>query len=496
MLPLVAIVGRPNVGKSSLFNRLAGRRIAIVDPTPGVTRDRLTELVELIAPPDRRGDDASATARWIDLCDTAGFGVYTADGGRFDDAGMDLSRLTPQVEDQIRHAAASASLILLVIDVQQGLTGLDRDVAKLLRTAGHTSKVILVANKCDSESWELQAAEAHAFGFGEPACVSAMNGGGVRGLGEAIWTRLDEVDRAGAGTGADGRPADAEMKIAIVGRRNAGKSSLVNALAGQERVIVSEIAGTTRDSVDVRFEMGGRSFVAIDTAGVRKQRSFADDVEYYASRRTEDSIHRADVCFLLLDATEKSSHVEKKLAALIVQCYKPVVLVINKWDLVERELKVAAYEEYLSKEFPHLEFAPIVTISAKEGHGLEDLVTMAFNLFTQASHREGTGQLNGAIKRILAERGPSSALGTRAKVFYVSQIDTRPPTIACVVNKPELFKSTYQRYLLNRLREEVAFSEVPIKLIFSARKRREEPGPGGPSEGGEFVGEVVDSTDE
>ncbi|MDA0802156.1 MAG: ribosome biogenesis GTPase Der [Planctomycetota bacterium] len=489
MLPLVAIIGRPNVGKSSLFNRLVGRRVSIVDPTPGVTRDRITEPVELHPPPERRVDDRHRS-KWVELCDTAGFGVYTAEGGRFDDAGMDLAKLTPHVEEQIRHAAAIAAQILFVVDVQQGITGPDREVATMLRSAGHAAKVVVVANKCDSESWELQAAEANRFGFGEPSCVSAMNGAGLRLLGELLWERLHA---GGAGAPGEGEhPADTEIKIAIVGRRNAGKSSLVNALAGQERVIVSEIAGTTRDSVDVRFEIGGRTFVAIDTAGVRKQRSLADDVEYYASRRTEDSIRRADVCLLMLDATEKASHVEKKLSSLIVECYKPVILVINKWDLVEKKLKVADYEEYLSKEFPHLGFAPIVTISAKAGQGLDDVVGMAFNLVSQASHREGTGQLNAAIRRILLERGPSSALGTRAKVFYVSQIDTRPPTIACVVNKPELFKATYQRYLLNRLREEVAYSEVPIKLLFSARKQRALTG-GGVHEGAVEAGEVETS---
>ncbi|MDA1007668.1 MAG: ribosome biogenesis GTPase Der [Planctomycetota bacterium] len=461
---MIAIIGRPNVGKSSLFNRIARRRISIVDPTPGVTRDQLSVSIELQPPEELEG---SADVRWVELCDTAGFGVYSAEGKQFDDAGEDLSKLTPRVEEQIRRAAHDATIILFVIDAQHGVTGLDRQIGQLLRASGYSAKVILVANKVDSESWEAHAYDATSMGFGNAACVSAMNGGGLRQLAARLWTIVGE---------SSAKEPSSEMKLAIVGRRNAGKSSLVNALAGQDRVIVSEIAGTTRDSVDVRFEANGRSFLAIDTAGVRKQRSFADDIEFYASTRTEDAIRRADVCLLLLDATEKISQVEKKLSGMLVELHKPVILVVNKWDLVDRKLKLDDYSDYLTQEFPHLDFAPIVTVSAVKGEGLEQLVTMAFNLFTQASHREGTGRLNAVMQEILKKRGPSSALGTIAKIFYVTQIATKPPTIAVVVNKPKLFTAVYQRYIINRLREELAFSEVPISLVISERKRRESPG--------------------
>ncbi len=467
MLPVVAIVGRPNVGKSSLFNRLAGERIAIVDPTPGVTRDRIATVIT-IEPPSELADD-TALPRVAELCDTGGYGIYSAEGAQFDDAGEDLAKLVPGIEGQIKSAIAGADIILFTVDAQEGLTAIDEQIGQLIRRAGAAAKVQCVANKVDGPSWESHAQEATRLGFGEVIGVSVKSGTGMRRLLEVLWERL--TDRAAS------TAPNPEMKVAIVGRRNAGKSSLVNALAGGPRVIVSEIAGTTRDSVDVRFEQDGRTFVAIDTAGVRKRKSWADDVEYYSHARTQSAIRRADVAILLLDATEPASHVEKTLAGELVEAYKPTVIVVNKWDLVPKKRTPRDYLDYLGQELPMLGFAPIVFVSAKTGEGTTDAISMAFNLHTQASHRETTGRLNALIQKILTERGPSSKLGTKAKVFYISQIETNPPTIAMVVNKPALFEGTYERYLLNRLRDEVPYSEVPIRLVFSAR-RREEVAPG------------------
>ena len=459
-LPKLAIIGRPNVGKSSLFNRLAGKRISIVDPTPGVTRDRVTTVVELRPPPDAVDPDP----RFVELMDTGGYGVYVAEGGQIDDAGKDLAELTPDIERQIRAAAEQADLILFVIDAQDGVVPLDETVARLLRGAGLSPKVIPVANKVDDPSWDADGIEAAALGFGDPALVSANSGYGTRALGEVLWDRVDAVR-------AHERPEDPTVRFAIVGRRNAGKSSLVNALAGEPRVIVSEIAGTTRDAVDVRFELDGKALVAIDTAGVRKRKSWADDVEFYSNARTDAAIDRADVCVLLLDATETSSQVEKRLASQLEEKYKPAVIAVNKWDLVASKLSPKDYIEYLTQEFPGLEFAPIVFVSAKDSTGLRELLGMVANLAQQAAHREGTGRVNHAVRTILEARGPSSSLGTRAKVFYVAQIDVKPPTIAMVVNKPSLFEGSYERYFKNQLREHLPFSEVPIKLVFSERKR-------------------------
>ncbi|MBL9121872.1 MAG: ribosome biogenesis GTPase Der [Phycisphaerae bacterium] len=464
MLPRIAIIGRPNVGKSSLFNRLAGRRISIVDPTPGVTRDRVSHTIEIPAPTDL--EDGVGEPRYAELIDTGGYGVYTAEGKRFDDAGEDLSRLTGAIEAQIRAAADEADIILFVLDAHSGVTPLDQTIATMMRRNGHAPKVVVVANKVDDEGWESNAVEAAALGFGNPIMVSATSGYRKRSFFESIWKVIGERIPKESGPGRD-----AEMKLAIVGRRNAGKSSLINTLAGQPRVIVSEIAGTTRDAIDVRFEVEGKAMLAIDTAGVRKRKSWSDEIESFAHQRMLNAISRADVCVLLLDATEKSSQVEKRLAQELQDNHKPVVIAVNKWDLVDKKLKPADYLEYLEQEFPGLAFAPIVFLSAKSGSGVRDLIRMAFNLNRQADHREGTGRLNAVIKDILSDRGPSSKLGSKAKVFYVSQIDVRPPTIVMVVNKPDLFKGQYERYLLNQLREHLPFSEVPIRLVFSERKR-------------------------
>ncbi|MEM1423038.1 MAG: GTPase, partial [Planctomycetota bacterium] len=302
----VAIVGRPNVGKSSLLNMLARQRVSIVDDMPGVTRDRVTTVVELTGPLK------TEETKLVEVTDTGGFGVYTAQDGRYDDAGQDLNRLTGDIEKQIAHAVERADLILFVIDAQDGVTAIDEMVAKLLRERalrtdasgdgrGTAVPVRVVANKIDNEALEAYAMEASALGFGEPWIVSALHNFRRRDFTERLYAELPDTaleDRSGF---------EPELRIALVGKRNAGKSTFVNALAGEDRVIVSEIAGTTRDAIDVRFEMDGTSLIAIDTAGVRKRAKMEQRVEHFADMRARASIERADVVLLCIDATEDIS---------------------------------------------------------------------------------------------------------------------------------------------------------------------------------------------
>ena len=454
----IAIVGRPNVGKSSLFNRLVGRRVSIVDPTPGVTRDRVEGVIEILPP----STSDEVEPRFAELTDTGGYGVYVGEGARFDDAGEDLTRLTEAIESQIRFATREADVVLFVLDAQSGVTGLDEQIGMMLRKEGSADKVQPVVNKVDDESWEAHAHEVASLGFGSGVPVSAKSGYGRRELISLLWDLAEKSDNA---------PREERLQFAIVGSRNAGKSTLINALAGQPRVIVSEIAGTTRDSVDVRFEFNDRQLLAIDTAGVRKRKSWVDDVEHYSHARARDAIRRADVCILLVDAVKEISQVEKKLSLELQKQFKPTIIAVNKFDLVEKNLDPEQYVDYLTQELRGLSYAPLVFISAKESDGLEELLTLVSNVEEQARHRESTGKLNRVVNEILTERGPSSKLGTRAKILYAAQVGVTPPTIVLVVNKPNLFTHGYKRFLMNRLREMLPFSEVPIRMVITERSR-------------------------
>jgi len=447
-LPIVAIVGRPNVGKSSLLNRLAGRRIAIVDPTPGVTRDRISVPVAIGQQSD------SAEGRYVELVDTGGMGIDDTDG------------LTEQVEAQIAYAVEAAALILFVVDAREGLMPPDRAVAERLRK--YDRPVILLANKVDHATAAAEIGELNALGFGEPLAISAKHSIGLADLLEDIDRRLGD---------ASGRTLPrAVMKLAIVGKRNAGKSTFINVLAGQERVIVSETPGTTRDSVDVTVELDGRSFVLIDTAGVRKRRRVSGDIDFYGQHRALRSIRRADVVALMIDASVPVSQVDRSLAGQIAEHFRPVVLVVNKWDLARGAAAGEDYAEYFAKTFPELSFAPISLTAATEGTNVRQTIALAEQLFDQAQVRVGTGELNAIIQEILKLRGPSHPRGTRPpKILYVTQIAIGPPTIVCFVNDVRSFEGSYRRFLLNQFRVRLPFSEVPIRLVFRQRapeKRR------------------------
>ena len=429
---------------------LAGRRISIVDAMPGVTRDRISATVQL---PPSLSDESSQT---IELVDTGGHGIE------------DTQDLTAQVERQIALGVDQADMILFVVDAQSGILPLDQQVGQLLRTYAGRRPVLLVVNKVDGPSHEAAAAEAHRLGAGEPVMVSATSGYNKSALIDVIRRKLDVVPGAGEVQSAS---ADAGVLLAIVGKRNAGKSTLVNALTGTERVIVSEIEGTTRDAVDVRFELEGNVFTAIDTAGVRKRKSMRQDLEYYGHHRALRSMRRADVVLLLIDASVPVSQVDSKLSREILQHYKPCVIVVNKWDLAESDHTQQQYMDYLDKAVKGLVFAPILFVSAAHQEGLADLVAMAMNLHQQAGHRVPTAQLNRIAEQILAERTAVSKVGKRPKVYYVTQLAIHPPTIGLFVNDPDLFDPTYKRFLVNRLRDELPYSEVPIKLLIRPRSR-------------------------
>ncbi len=431
-LPLVVIVGRPNVGKSSLLNALAGERISIVDPRPGITRDRVTAVIEC-------GD------RYFELVDTGGIGI------------IDDDHLEAHVEEQIRFAIDRADVILFVVDVTTGITPLDQRVAELLRRAA--KPVVVVANKADDTRHEPEAGQFARLGHGEPLCTSAVHGRGREALLERLMPLLGP---------ATSEPAEPVMKLAIVGKRNAGKSTLVNALAGEPRMIVSEIPGTTRDAVDVRFERDGRQFVAIDTAGVRKKSSMSD-IDFYSHTRALRSIRRADVVMLLIDALVPVAEVDLKLAEAVLEEYKPVVLTVNKWDLARDLTTAGEFGQYLTRVLPALTYAPAAFVTATTGRNVDAAVEVALSLYRQAHTRVTTARLNGALKEILTLRGPSAKHGTRpVKIYYATQVAVAPPTIVFFCNNPALVRDDYRRFMRNRLRELTPFKEVPLRLWFRA----------------------------
>ncbi|MEM6504438.1 MAG: ribosome biogenesis GTPase Der [Planctomycetota bacterium] len=447
-LPKIAIVGRPNVGKSSLMNRLAGRKISIVDPTAGVTRDRVSTTVEV----PNEGDEPNQAV----LIDTGGYGIE------------DSQQLTAEVEQQIANGLADADLVLFMVDAQSGVVPLDQTVAQVLRTSADKDKpIILIANKVDADNLEPAAYDTMQLGFGEPVMISATTKHNLGGLYRAINQHID-FDQFDA---REDRGDDAGVLIAVVGKRNAGKSTLVNALAGEERVIVSEKEGTTRDSVDVRCEIEDKVFTLIDTAGVRKAKSLAGDIEYYSQHRSLRSVRRAHVCLLLIDASVPISQVDHQLVNEINKHYRPTVVVINKWDLAEQEHTQDEYVEYLDDALKGLTFAPIVFTSALEGEGMREAVALALNLYEQANHRMGTSELNRAVEEIAQERGPSNKHGRHAKMYYATQTGVNPPTVVLFVNDADLFDRNYQQYLINRMRDTVAFSEVPIRLFVRGKDK-------------------------
>lgn len=480
-LPQVVIVGRPNVGKSSILNWIAGKLVSVVDPTAGVTRDRVTYLVSHThsdAPPVQyppadfddtaSGDDLESEGaeptdkavvelpnrheRYFELVDTGGMGV------------VDVDDLSSDVEYQIQTAIESADVVVFVVDAHTGPAPLDELVVSRVRKLNRPT--LLVVNKADSPRYEAEAPQFFSFGNFPTVLTSVKGNNGRRQLLDTIVELLPPASEAIASADVD----DPVMKIAVVGRRNVGKSTFINALAEEQRMIVSEVAGTTRDSVDVRFERDGRVIVAIDTPGVRKKKSLASDVEFYGLVRAQKSIRRADIILMFFDATQTISKVDKQLLEFISEQHTPCIFVVNKWDQgLEEKMTSEKWAEYLEKTMPTLGHVPIAFITAKTSKNIGQLINLAESLFKQARERVGTGVLNRVIEAAYDRNPPRYVGNKRGKIFYATQVAVAPPTIVLKVNEAKLFEPNWRRYLLGTMRDDLPFDEVPIKAIYRGR---------------------------
>jgi GTP-binding protein len=440
-LTRIAIVGRPNVGKSTLANRLARRRVSIVDPHAGVTRDRIAQIAEL---------DLSTGRRVVEVVDTGGIGIVDRD-----DLGKDVER-------QVHRAIDTSDLVLFMVDAREGLTPLDMTVATWLR--GLKKPVLLVANKAEGRESHWEAENFHRLGVGEgPFAISAQNGEGLYPLYERIGELLP------APKGEEKRPSPS-LRLTVVGRRNAGKSTLINTWANEERVIVSAIPGTTRDAVDVILEKDGKTVVVVDTAGVRKAKSFEDSIDFYSDARSHQAMRNADVVVLLIDALERVSQIEKKLARYCIDHYKPVILGCNKWDLTNGA-DPHEFRRYLDDQLPGLDYAPLIFLSAKDGWQSDEVLELAHELLAQTHKRVGTGELNRVLKKALEARSPSRD-GDRVRIFYATQAEETPPTFVLFVNDRQLVGKDYLRYLDNRLREAFGFAEIPVRIHLRDRTQK------------------------
>lgn len=431
--PLIAIVGRPNVGKSTFFNRVAGRKISITEDRPGVTRDRLYA-------------DSEWRGKAFSMVDTGGIEMRSED------------TMWREIKKQAEVAIDTAQVILFFVDGREGLTTSDYDVADMLRRS--KKPVILVVNKIDEYS-EDKVFEFYSLGLGEPYPVSAEHGTGIGDvLDEAVsWFEKGEVFE------------DESLKIAVVGKPNAGKSSLVNRLLGFERSIVTDIAGTTRDAIDTKFSCNGKDYTIIDTAGIRKKSKVEDDVEYYSVMRAFDAVRRADVCLLVVDSTTGLTEQDTKIIGYVHEQGKPSVIIMNKWDLIEKDTNtINKFESKLKEDLKFMDYFKSVYISAKTGQRTEKLLAIADEVYAHSQFRIATGMLNDVITDAVRANEPPSYNGRRLKVYYASQVSVAPPTIVLFVNSSDLLHFSYERFLENTLRKSFDFSGTPIKILTREKK--------------------------
>ena len=439
--PVVAIVGRPNVGKSTLFNKLTGTRLAIVDNTPGVTRDRLF------------GD-----------CEWLGHNILLVDTGGIEPYSSDV--ILSQMRRQAQLAIDSANVIILVTDVRDGVVATDAEVAAMLQKSG--KPIVLAVNKCDSlgaPSPELY--EFYNLGLGDPIPVSSVHGHGTGDLLDEVLKHLPEEYLA------EETDEDDYIKVAVIGKPNVGKSSLVNKIIGEDRMIVSNIAGTTRDATDSFVENDYGKFMFIDTAGLRRKSKVEDAVEKYSVLRTDMAIERANVCVIMIDALEGFTEQDSKVAGRALEQGKGCIIAVNKWDAYDKDGKTMdSYRKQLMKDFSFMSFAPIIFISAKTGQRVERLYELIKFVDTQNAMRIKTGQLNEILAAATLRVQPPTDRGKRLKIFYMTQASTRPPTFVCFVNSAELFHYSYQRYIENQIREVYGLEGTPVRFVIRERDEK------------------------
>ncbi|MCL2838731.1 MAG: ribosome biogenesis GTPase Der [Oscillospiraceae bacterium] len=439
MKPIVAIVGRPNVGKSTLFNKIVGTRVAIVEDTPGVTRDRIYA-------------DADWNGVQFTLVDTGGIEPHNKDV------------IFSQMRDQAELAIDMADVIMFMVNVRDGLTAADKDVAAILQKSG--KPIILVCNKVDNVGKPpMEIYEFYNLGLGEPLAVSSVHGMGVGDLLDEVVASLPEIKET--------EEDEDIIKIAVIGKPNVGKSSLVNKILGENRAIVSDIAGTTRDAIDSAFERAGQKYVIIDTAGMRKRGKIDEDIERYSVVRALAAVDRSDVCLIMINAEEGVTEQDTKVAGYAHEQGKACIIVVNKWDLIEKDNDTfGEYKNRVREGLGYMLYAPVVFISALTGQRVESLFSIINSVVAENSKRISTGILNDCISDAVAMVQPPSDKGKRLKIYYATQASAKPPTFVLFVNKSQLAHYSYIRYLENRLRDTFGFEGTPIR--FSIRERGEQ----------------------
>lgn len=455
--PIVALVGRPNVGKSTLFNRLAEERLAVVDEIPGTTRDRLMTEV-----------DWSGVI--FDVVDTGGIDpTQTGPGKGVQPLSIGSAEFITQIRSQAEIAIKEADVVLFITDIENGVTPADYEIAEILRRHQHKQgerdfpPILLIVNKVDNKQRREQAAAFYELGMGDPIPISAMHGTGITELLDRLIAEMAHSSE---------EQADTSVKIAIVGKPNVGKSSLLNKLIGEERVIVSEIPGTTRDAIDSRLDYNGVPITLIDTAGIRRRGKVAPGVEKYSVIRSMRAIERSDVALLLIDALSGITAQDTHIAGYILDSWKSVIIVVNKWDAIEKDTYTMDYfTQHVRNELKFLEYAPILFVSALTGQRVNQVIPAAIKVQGERQVKLTTSQLNKVLHAAQDRQPPPSQAGQQFRIYYATQVRTDPPTFLVYVNNPDLAHFTYLRYLENRIRDDYPFLGTPIRIVLRPRKR-------------------------